>query len=218
MKLKEAENSGKINVLIVDDEALLRQGLKSMLEKEKFVNSVYEAEDLDSFQKNITDHRVDIVLLDVRLRGTSGLELLKKIPLLNVSPLVIAVTGLDGVDVIINLLKAGVHGIVYKLDGYGEISKAVLTVMQSGTYFPENILKIMQANAMRWEETPSVLLSFQEKELIKGIASGSTTKEIASDMKMSASTAETYRIRLMKKLGVSNTAALIVYAFRNGIL
>jgi DNA-binding NarL/FixJ family response regulator len=63
-----------------------------------------------------------------------------------------------------------------------------------------------------------MILSLQEKDLLKAIANGSTTKEIAVDLKMSEATAETYRIRLMKKLGVSNTAALLVYAFRNGIL
>lgn len=208
----------KINILIVDDEALLRQGLRSMLEKEDFISNIYEAEDEITFLNQLSSHRISIILLDIRLRTTSGLELMKKINSLDTQPSVIAVTGLDGVDVIINLLKAGVNGIVYKLDGYNEIFKAIKAVLSSGSYFPENILKIIQTNAARWGAIPSIILSFQEKELLKAIAGGSTTKEIASDLKMSHATAETYRIRLMKKLGVSNTAALLVYAFRNGIL
>jgi DNA-binding NarL/FixJ family response regulator len=208
----------KLNILIVDDEALLRQGVRSMLEKEDFIQAIYEAESEEGFTKNLTENRIDIILLDIRLRKTSGLELLKILEGLPVRPKVIAVTGLDGVELIINLLKSGVHGIVYKLDGYGEIINAIKTISISGTYFPENILKIIQANAQRWDEVPTTLLSFQEKELLKAIANGATTKEIAEELKMSSSTAETYRIRLMKKLGVSNTAALLAYAFRNGIL
>lgn len=100
-------------------------------------------------------------------------------------PKVIAVTGLDGVELIINLLKSGVHGIVYKLDGYGEIVNAIKTISISGTYFPENILKIIQSNAQRWDDVPTTLLSFQEKELLKEIAKGATTKEIAEELKMS---------------------------------
>lgn len=204
--------------MIVDDETLLRQGLKAMLEKEDFINAIYEAEDEETFLNQITAHKIDILLLDIRLRETSGFELIKKMAGLGISPAVIAVTGLDGHEVIVNLLRAGVQGIVYKLDGYGEISKAIKMVLRFGSYFPGNIVKIIQRNAGRWETIPSVSLTFQEKELLKAIAGGSTTKEIASELKMSQATTETYRIRLMKKLGVSNTAALLVYAFRNGIL
>lgn len=208
----------KINVLIVDDEALLRQGLRALLEKEDFINTIFEAEDEQTFINQLSAQRIDIILLDIRLRKTNGVELIKKLESLEQQPKVIAVTGLDGIEVIINLLKSGIHGIVYKLDGYGEIITAIRNILLSGSYFQESIVKIIQSNAQRWENIPSVLLTFQEKELLKAIANGATTKEIASALKMTPSTAETYRIRLMKKLGVSNTAALLAYAFRNGIL
>jgi DNA-binding NarL/FixJ family response regulator len=86
------------------------------------------------------------------------------------------------------------------------------------SYFPANILRIIQSNAQRWDDVPGVILTFQEKELLKAIASGATTKEIGPQLKMSPATAETYRTRLMKKVGVPNTAALLAYAYRNGIL
>jgi two-component system response regulator DegU len=208
----------KINVLIVDDEALLREGLHAMLEKENFISEIVGAEDEEGFVQQLATNRIDVILLDIRLRKTSGFELLKRLQAFSYQPKVIAVTGLDSVDVIINLLKLNVHGIVYKLDGYGEIIKAIRAVSTNGTYFPENILKIIQVNAQRWNDTPTVLFSFQEMELLRAIASGATTKEFAAELKMSPGTAETYRIRLMKKVGVSNTAGLLAYAFRNGIL
>lgn len=65
----------KLNILIVDDEALLRQGVRSMLEKEDFIQTVYEAESEEGFTRNLTENRIDIILLDIRLRKTSGLEL-----------------------------------------------------------------------------------------------------------------------------------------------
>jgi DNA-binding NarL/FixJ family response regulator len=208
----------KINVLIVDDEALLREGMRSLLEKETFIQSISEASDADEFQYQITQHSFDIILLDMRLRKSSGLDILKTIKVMPKEPKVIAVTGLDGVELIVNLLKGGVHGVVYKLDGYSEIIKAINAIAVTGSYFPESILKIIRSNVQRWDSIPSVTLSFQEKELLRAIAGGSTTKEIASDLKMSPATTETYRIRLMKKLGVPNTAALLAYAYRNGIL
>ncbi|MBT1705316.1 response regulator [Chryseosolibacter indicus] len=208
----------KVNVLIVDDEALLREGLRAMLQHESVVKNVYEAHDEKTFQEALIKNTVDLILLDVRLRSVTGFDLLARLKAIDQHPKVIAVTGLDGTEMIINLLKSGVHGIVYKLDGYSEISKAIKNVLQSGTYFPESVLKIIQTNAQRWQEIPSVTLTFQEKEMLKAIATGITTKEIAVHLKMSPSTAETYRIRLMKKVNVPNTAALLAYAFRNGIL
>jgi len=110
----------RINLLLVDDEALIRQGLRSLLEKEDFVDKIYEAGDPAEFKAAISAKKIDIVLLDIRLRNMTGLELLDSLKKLNPPPKVIAVTGMEGVELIINLLKAGVDGIVYKLDGYDE--------------------------------------------------------------------------------------------------
>ena len=102
--------------------------------------------------------------------------------------------------------------------GYSEILKAIRSVLDGGTYFPERITQIIRKNAHRWDTIPSVVLTDRERELLSSIAQGLTTKEIASLLKMSEATAETYRVRLMKKVGVNNTAALLAYAFNNGVL
>jgi DNA-binding NarL/FixJ family response regulator len=209
----------RINILLVEDEALLRDGLRALLKKEDFVNEVYEAYDLKTFNEQLIAHTIDVILMDIRLQGTNGMELLSLLKKRNKDhPKVIAVTGLEGVELMINLLKVGVHGIVFKLDGYLEILKTITAVLKSEGYFPERILKIIQTNAHCWDSVPPVVLSFQEKELLKAIASGMTTKEIAVSLKMTESTIETYRIRLIKKVGLTNTAALLAYSYRNGIL
>jgi len=208
----------KINFLIVDDEALIREGLRSLLEKEPFAGDIYEASDKEQFLQLVSKKKIHIVLLDIRLRNTTGVELLEEMRKLHHRPKVIAVTGMEGVELIINLLKAGVDGIVYKLDGYEEIRKTVRSILDSGNYFPDNVLKVIQANARAWDNIPSVLLNQQELNILKAIARGSITKEIANELNMAQGTAETYRLRLIKKVGVSNTAALLAYAYRNGIL
>jgi DNA-binding NarL/FixJ family response regulator len=207
-----------VNLMIVDDEALLREGLRSLLKQEPFIRNIYEAGNAAEFKNVIDENSVDMILMDIRIPGTNGIELLhiakKEYPDVNV----IAVTGLEGVELIINLLKAGVQGVVFKLDGYGEILKAIKAVLAADNYFAEKIIKIIQANANRWDHIPPVLLNPIENEMMKALARGLTTKAIAAQMKMSEPTTETYRIRLIKKLGVSNTAALLAYAYRNGIL
>lgn len=208
----------KANLLLVDDEVLIRQGLRSLLEKEDFVGTIHEAGNSDEFHAQVTANSIDIILLDVRLPGVKGPDLLESVLHRPSPPKVIAVTGMEGVELVINLLKSGVSGIVFKLDGYKEISRAIQEVMTSGHYFQDKITRIIEVNAYRWDHVPPVSLSHQEGELIQIISSGLTTKEVAHKMRMSEATTETYRTRLLKKLGVPNTAALLAYAYRNGIL
>jgi DNA-binding NarL/FixJ family response regulator len=207
----------KLNFLLVEDEALIREGLRSLLEKENFIKEILEASNSNEFLQQIKK-QVDIVLMDFRLQDTNGLELLSVLKKEPVPPKVIMLTGLEGTELIMNLLKSGVHGIVYKLDGFKEIIKTIRAVMERGSYFSEKVLNIIQTNAHRWDQIPPVILSLPERDLLKAIANGLTTKAIASLLKMSDSTAETYRIRLIKKVGVQNTAGLLAYAYRNGIL
>lgn len=208
----------KFNIMVVDDEVLLREGLRAMLEREPFTGYVYEAENLDDFLLNLKKFHIDFVLLDIRLKSTSGFELLRALSTLPYKPHIIGLTGLDGTEVVIHLLKAGVQSVVYKLDGYSEIVNAIKNVQTRGTYFSQGILRIIESNAGRWDEIPTVTLTESEMNMLRAIARGETTKEIAIEYKMSPATAETYRIRLLRKVGVPNTAALLAYAYRNGIL
>ncbi len=205
-------------MLLVDDEELFKQGLRALLEKENFVGQIFEATDAFEAIKLVKSQHIDIMLLDVRLRGPKGPELLAKLNEIGARPKVIAVTGLEGVELIINLLKLGINGVVFKLDGYSEIVKTLHGVISNGSFFQEKILRIIQLNSHRWDAVPTVSLTFQENELLRAIASGLTTKAIAGHLRMTEATTETYRIRLIKKLGVPNTAALLAYAYANGIL
>jgi DNA-binding NarL/FixJ family response regulator len=207
----------KLNLLLVEDEALIREGLRSLLEKENFVKGIYEASNELEFREEIK-RQIDIVLMDFRLSDTNGLELLPLLSDVPDPPKVIVLTGLEGTELIINLLKAGVHGIVYKLDGYKEILSTIRKVLETGSFFSDKIVNIIQSNAHRWEHVPTVLLTSPERELLRAIADGLTTKEISTLLKMAEATAETYRLRLIRKVGVHNTAGLLAYAFRNGIL
>jgi DNA-binding NarL/FixJ family response regulator len=207
----------KLNFLLVEDEALIREGLHALLEREPFVRTIFEASNGKEFKAHL-NNAIDIVIMDFRLADTNGLDLLSLLKKEIFQPKVIMLTGLEGAELLMNLLKAGVHGIVYKLDGYNEILTTIKGVLEQGSYFSPKILGIIQANAHRWDHVPPVVLTPSERDMLKAIASGLTTKEIASLLKLSDSTAETYRIRLIKKVGVLNTAGLIAYAFRNGIL
>jgi len=208
----------KINILLVEDELLIRQGLRALLEREALIRYVFEAGNAKEFREVISEHQIDIVLLDMKLPGVRGLDLIAEVNRRPERPAIIVVTGFDGVELMINLLKSGVSGVVFKLDGYNEVLKAILEVIKTGHYYQDKVSRLIQEYAHHWDEMPPVSLSFQENELLRIIASGATTKEMAVQLKMTEATTETYRTRLIRKIGVPNTAALIAYAFRNGIL
>ena len=126
----------KLNFLLVEDEALIREGLRSLLEKEDFVREIYEASNAKEFKIHITKN-IDFVIMDFRLIDTNGLDLLALLKKETIQPKVIMLTGLEGTELLMNLLKAGVHGIVYKLDGYKEILATVKGVLEKGSYFSE---------------------------------------------------------------------------------
>jgi DNA-binding NarL/FixJ family response regulator len=207
----------KLNFLLVEDEMLIREGLKVLLQRESFVKSVREAGNKKDFMREFSPE-IDFVLLDFKLGDTNGLELMPVIKSSQKQVNVIVLTGLEGNELILNLLKAGVNGVVYKLDGYNEIRKTIEKILQGGNYFSDKVLTIIQKNAHRWDNVPPVTLTYSEKEMLRGLARGLTTREISEQTKMAETTIETYRIRLMKKVGVSNTASLIAFAYRNGLL
>src|SRR5687768_8573684 len=109
-----------LNILLVEDEALIREGLRALLEKENFVSEVFEAADGREFREQIKKN-IDIVLMDFRLGNTNGLDLLAVLKKEKPNVKIIMLTGLEGTELLMNLLKSGANGIVYKLDGYSQI-------------------------------------------------------------------------------------------------
>jgi DNA-binding NarL/FixJ family response regulator len=204
-------------ILLVEDEALIREGLQSLLESEPFVAEIHQASSKKEFYSAI-EKDFDLILMDFKLPDINGLEILELLKERECPAKVIAVTGLDGTELLINLLKAGVNGIVYKLDGYTEIRNTIEKVIEGESYFPKKVMKIIEKNAGKWDEVPAMTLSFSDKEILRALARGLTTKEMAGELRMTEATTETYRNRLMKKVNAPNTAALLAFAFRNGLL
>lgn len=209
----------KVNILLIEDEVMVRQGFRALLEREPFTGKVFEAgSGVEALTLLFSEPDIDIVLLDIRLKDIHGTELARKIFHHHPLTRIIAVTGLDGSELILNLLTSGIHGFVQKMNGFEEIRKAIKTVMDDGQYFPERVVDVIKQNADQWEGPPPVNLSEQELSLLRAIVSGSTTKEMADTLNLAMRTVETYRVRLMKKTNTLNTAGLIAYGFRNGII
>jgi DNA-binding NarL/FixJ family response regulator len=208
----------KTNILLVEDEKILRELMGNLLKQEPFVEAVYEAWDEETLTDVMTNHRVDVILLDMKLRGISGLELFAKVKSFDQTPRVIAVTGLEGRALMVNLLKAGIDSIIHKFDGYSEVFKTISNMNGSVGYISAYVRRVIQECWNSWDEIPSVILSPKEKEFIKALADGLTASEIAPLFNMTTGSIEQFKAKLMKKIGVRNTAALLAFAFRNGLI
>jgi two-component system response regulator DegU len=208
----------KFRLLLADDDKLVRQGTASLLEKNGITSVIYEAGNGHEAIQLLQQHTVDGVLLDIRMPGKTGIEVLREIKKSFPKTFVIAVTGFDGTELILNLLQEGVHGFVQKTNGVEEVLKALNIVATGGRYFSEVVMQAIHAHADQWEIVPPVNFRAQELKLLKAIAEGLTTKEIADRYCLSIRTAETNRQRLLRRTQSLNTAGLIAYAYRNGII
>jgi DNA-binding NarL/FixJ family response regulator len=208
----------KINVLLVDDDTMFRECLCGLLKKEPFVSAVYEAHDEAGFLHQLHNHSINFILLDIKLKTVSGLELLEKIGDVGERPSVIALTGLAGSALTINLLRAGFDGIVYKLNAYQELVTAITQVLDTGSYLTPEVRELIRKSAHKWGKLPPVVLSYKEMEVLKAIASGIKTDEMATLFKMTPGSTRKLKRKLMNDLGVRSSAAVVAYAYENGIL
>jgi two-component system, NarL family, response regulator DegU len=209
----------KLTVLLAEDELMVRQGLKALLYQQPNIRLILEAGNSEEVLDVLKNHNPDVILLDVRMPGMQCIELVEKIRKSYPNIKILIVTGLFSTELIFNLLKAGIHGFVQKMNGFDEIEKAIEQIMISNQYLSKDVIDIILQNSDFWKlGPPTIRLKAKEVELLKAIVAGLTTKAIADRLNIPISSAETSRHRLMKKTGTQNTAELIAYAFRNGII
>jgi two-component system response regulator NreC len=208
-----------ISVLIVDDHAVVRSGLKLLLEAEKDMEVVAEGGTAEQAVLRAQMHKPDVVLLDVVMPGKSGLEVLPDV--LQVSPQskVLVLSMQDDPRYVREAFDAGASGYVLKEAADAELVAAVREVAGGGNYVHPALgarLAVAEAKARREaEEDP---LSEREHEVLRLLALGHTNQEIAKMLFISVRTAETHRAHIMQKLRLTSRAELVRYALERGFV
>ena len=208
-----------IRVLIVDDHAVVRTGLRRVLDAEPDLETVGEAPDAERAVFEAIETRPDVVLMDVMMPGKTGIEgmpaLLQALPLVKV--LVLSMQ--DDPRYVREAFAAGASGYVLKEAADTEVVDAIRAVAAGGSYVhPALGAKLVAADAegrRRAEEDP---LSEREREVLRLLALGHTNQEIAKLLFISVRTAETHRSHIMRKLGLGSRAELVRYALAEGLL
>ncbi|HET9461521.1 MAG TPA: response regulator transcription factor [Gaiellaceae bacterium] len=208
-----------IRVLIVDDHAVVRSGIRRVLDAEPDIETVAEAADAERAVFEAIEHKPDVVLLDVTMPGKSGIEGMPV--LLQAAPeaKVLMLSMQDDPHYVREAFEAGASGYVLKEAADTELVDAVRAVAGGERYVHPTLgARLVQAESeerRRAEEDP---LSDREREVLRLLALGHTNQEIAKMLYISVRTAETHRAHIMQKLGLSSRAQLVSYALAAGLL
>ena len=208
-----------MRVLIVDDHAVVRRGLRGLLSDE-FQGAVFgEAADAAQALNQLRLAKWDIALLDLTLPGKSGLDLLKELKAEWPRLPVLVLSGHPEDQFAVRVLKAGAGGYMTKESAPEELAKAIRKILAGGRYVSAALAETLALGVKQdLTRTPHETLSDREYEVMSHIAAGKTVTEIADELSLSAKTISTYRTRVLQKLGVKNSAKIVQYAIRNGLV
>ncbi len=214
--------SDKIRVLIADDHQIVRDGLRSLLEKDPDMEVIATVEDGRATVKQVEELQPDVVIMDISMPGLNGIEATRRITREFPHIKIIALSMHDDGRFVLNMLKAGASGYLLKDCAFKELTKAINLVVRAGkSYLSPDITDIVVQNYVSGSSGEQGLLygalSPREREVLQLVVEGKTSSQIAEILFVSVKTVETHRTQLMQKLKISNLADLVKYAIKEGI-
>jgi DNA-binding NarL/FixJ family response regulator len=206
-----------IQILLADDYEMVRQGLKAILEREGF-KVVGEASDGYQAIRLVEEMTPDVAVLDLAMPLMNGISVAKAIQHNGSHTRVIALTIHTEVPYVLEALQAGIKGYVLKSCAAEELVHAIREVLRGSTYLSSDISDLVVNAYLHRIEPRTELLSPREIQILQLVAEGKSTKEAASLLEISVKTAESHRTHLMDKLEIHETASLVRYAVRRGLI
>ena len=212
-----SKTSDHIRVVIIDDHPLVRDGLRSRIDREADMSTCGEAEDVISALRQIEQQRPDVAIVDLSLKTGNGLDLISRLVAAGSSVRVIVSSMHDEHIYGERVVKAGALGYVNKQEASTKIVDAIRQVMNGRLFVSDELnSRLMQRviNGQESEADPVRLLTDRELQVFESIGEGRTVKETADAMSLSPKTIETYRDRIRSKLNVDSATRLTHYAVR----
>ncbi|MEN8133480.1 MAG: response regulator transcription factor [Pseudomonadota bacterium] len=202
-------------LLLADDHTIFRQGLLRLLQAFPEAKVVGEAADGREAWELIQTLQPDVAILDIEMPQMTGIEIMQHVKDEKLSTRIVLLTMHDEPALAFEAERVGVHGYVLKDNTFEELLKAIEKVAAGHRYMSPSVSDNLQAFR---RESGGVTLSPREREVLKLIASGHSSKTIARTLNISPNTVETYRNRLMSKLNLHSVAELVRYALQTGML
>jgi DNA-binding NarL/FixJ family response regulator len=210
-----------IKVIIADDHSIIRDGLKALLKDEKNIEVIGEASDGLEVIDLLKKKNADIIVMDINMPRCNGIEATKKILQNYRDVRIIALTMHDQSDSVKTMVEAGAWGYLFKDSNKVEFIQAIATVAEGRKYFNNKVFDMLMMNSennKQEENSETSLLTIREKEVLKLIAEEYSSQEIADKLFLSVKTVNAHRRNLIQKLDAKNTAALVRYALKFGLI
>jgi len=210
-------------VLLADDHAVVRKGLRFVLSQQSDIRIVGEASDGREAVDLASKLRPDVVILDIAMPNLNGIEAAEQIIAGNPRTEIVILSMHSDESYLMRTLKAGAKGYLLKESADDEIVQGIRAVARGRPFFSPAIAATLLEDYVRHLKQRGAqdsfeLLTSREREILQLIAEGKTNKEIASGLNLSIYTVETHRSNLMQKLDLHNTAEIVLYAVRKGII
>ena len=209
-----------IRILLADDHAILRRGLRALLEREPGMEVLGEASDGRETVEAVQRLAPDVVVLDIAMPNLNGIEATRQIA---PKTAVIILSMHSDESYVLRALRAGARGYLIKDTVETELIRAIQAVAAGKAYFSPEVSRLLVEDYVvgmreRGVDNSFDLLTAREREVLQMLAEGKTVKDIARGLDLSTHTVDTHKSNLMQKLGLHNMAELILYAVRKGII
>ncbi len=205
-------------IALVDDHALFRTGLRGLIEHSTPHRVVAEAASGEEFLDMLQGLEADVIFMDFSMPGMNGAETTERALERRPDLRIITLSMFGEESYYTRMVKAGACGFLLKDSGIDEVIEAIDQAMMEGSYFSPQLLMSITRHMHLDETTSDAPLSEREKEILMAICRGLSNQEIADELFISKRTVDKHRANILEKTGCKNTAALVVYAIRTGIV
>ena len=208
----------QINVMLVDDHAVVRMGFKMLLETAADIKVIAEAENGENAIKAYMEHKPNIVVMDITMPGMGGLEAIERILAKDSNARILVLSAHEDSVHPKRVLNAGAMGYLTKRSAAEELIKAIRVVASGKKYIEASVAQQMAIQQLSGNQSPVDVLSEREFEVFMSLAKGKTTNEIAENLFLSPRTVGTHLYNIKQKLNAQNSAEIALIAMRSGLL
>lgn len=208
----------RCRIILVDDHSLFRNGLHGLLDRCGGFRVVAEAGSGEEFLELLPGTDADVVFMDFSMPGIDGAQATERALLLRPELKIVTLSMFGEESYYTRMVEAGAKGFLLKDSDIGDVIEAIETVMAGGSYFSPQLLASLTGRMRTREDAADEQLSSREREILVAVCRGLSNQEIADELFISKRTVDKHRANILEKTGCKNTASLVVYAIRNGIV